>query len=412
VAVGGPSRNLAITHADFSDAEAFAAVRSFSDAPVLARVALRIIGPGRREIARASVRLAPLGRAAMVLAPRGADAAEMAGAAAVELSVGHELDDLGADDLARAARTSGRVRRVGVVGEPGGPLTRALWASRVEIVSLGDGDGAPRRIGSAEGPDAAAAEALAEADLDALVYVGRAPAKWPPALPAIIVAPDHDAGPVTILDDELRDVTAFVVGTDREMGLTQGFPPVEFGVRRAKRARITTAHLPLVSAGGDLLAAQFSAAGRTCVYLGFRPEESEWPERESFPVFIALAIGAMRSRAEAKGRLTFARVGDEPGEHLPPDVAAVRLPGGREVPRGGRLLVSGLYLAGQTPLAVNLVSERESDNRVAPEETARPVGVEATALAGRIDETDLAGVLAALGVALLAAEWLVSARRS
>jgi hypothetical protein len=107
-------------------------------------------------------------------------------------------------------------------------------------------------------------------------------------------------------------------------------------------------------------------------------------------------------------------VGESPAEHLPPRASSVRLPGGDDLPRAGRLLASGLYETDAGPLAVNLVSEKESDNTLAPAGETAPAGEAPGASAGtgpRVRETGLAGALAALGSLLLAAEWIVSASR-
>jgi hypothetical protein len=60
---------------------------------------------------------------------------------------------------------------------------------------------------------------------------------------------------------------------------------------------------------------------------------------------------------------------------------------------------------------VNLVSERESDNRLAPP-GAEPATESGSSARSAISVTDLAGALAALACVLVAAEWIVSAGRS
>ncbi len=396
ILVGEPSRNLAITHADFSEEEAFAAVRNFSSSAAEARVRLRVLGPEPREIASAGIRLQPLGRSEVILAPAGEDARALERAEAVEILLEHSADDVEADNAALAARTGPHARRVALVGVPSEPVTRALRAARVEAVSVPAG--------------------TELADVDAVVYSGEVPDQWPPERPSILIAPAKSVGPVRVLGDELRDVRGLFVNTEREGSLTRGFPPLTLGVRRAVRSRILSAHTPLITAGGETLAAQFSAGGMSHVYIGFRPEDSDdWPRRASFPVFIARALESVRPRGVptfgGKGPLGFARVGDSAARHLPPEVTTVRLPGGGELPAGAALVESGLYRAGGGSLAVNLVSSRESDNRLGRAAPAGPQEGLAPA-AARFSEKDLAGALAALALALLATEWIVSARRS
>ncbi len=391
VAVGSESTNLGIIHADFSDARAFVAIKSYAAQPVEARVSLRTLEPDSRVLASEDVRLAPLGRADVVLEPGGDAAATLAGARAVAVEISSATDDLAPDNTVFAARTSRGARRVGIVGDPGEPLLRALWAARVETVALAGG--------------------TVPEDVDALVYVSRAPPSWPPLLPTILVAPDESIGPLQILDDELRDVRGIFVGARDRATPTRGFPPGEIAVERSRRVRILGAAERLLESRGEILAALVSSEGAPVLYLGFRPEDSEWPQRASFPVFIARVLEGFGPRGDGKGRLGFARVGDVAGRHLPRGEAEALLPGGAGVPRSARLLEAGLYRAGGLPLAVNLVSELESDNRVAPKAPAS-AGAAPGAGPKTVASWDLAGLLALSALGLLAAEWLVSARRS
>lgn len=397
VAVGSESANVGVIHADFSNSHAFVAVRSFAARPVDLRVALRSVEPGPRELAAETVRLAPLGRADVVLVPVGDAASGLAAARAVAVEVSTPGDDLDADNVVFATRSSRGARVVGTVGDPGEALLRALWAARVETVTLAE-EGAPETI-----PE----------DVDALVYTSTTPASWPPPLPALIVAPGGSVGPIEVLDDELRDVGGMFAGTDARTSPTRGFPPKEIAVRRSTRVRILGGAERLLESNGEILAARVAGGGGPHFYLGFRPDDSDWPERASFPVFVSRVFGELGSRARGGGTLDFARVGDVAARHLAPGVMAARFPGGTDVPRSARLFEAGLYRAGDAPLAVGLVSETESDNRLAPpsapsaeaDTTPRPRPVSVTSWG-------FAGALAAVALALLAAEWLVSSRRS
>ena len=128
---------------------------------------------------------------------------------------------------------------------------------------------------------------------------------------------------------------------------------------------------------------------------------------------MARALEEVCPGGEGAGGLRFARVGESPARLLAPDVAAVRLPGGRDVPRGGRPLRSGLYRGDGALLAVNLVSEAESDNRPAAARALAEVGARPPAMGtDSVDGWGLAAALAAVAIALVAAEWVVSARRT
>ncbi|MHC5057376.1 MAG: hypothetical protein ACYTKD_22105 [Planctomycetota bacterium] len=399
VAVGRESANVGVIHADFSDARAFVAVRSFAAQPVEARVSLKSIGPDARELAFEEVSLAPLGRADVLLEPGRHAPAALAGARAVAVEVAAAGDDLAADDVAFAARSGGGVRTVGLVGDPGEAFLRALWAARVETVALAGG-GVPGDMSE---------------DIDALVYASEVPPSWPPPVPTILVAPEESVGPLEMLDDELRDVRAMFAGGEGRATPTRGFPPTVIAVGRARRVRILGAAEPLLESagesGGEVLAARVASGGAPVVYIGFRPEDSDWPERASFPVFVARVLEGLEPGKGEGGRLGFARVGDVAARHLPRGVREAFPPGRAEVLRSGRLLEAGLYRAGGLPLAVNLVSETESDNRPAPE--APVAATEAPRARRRATASwDLGGALAAAALALLAAEWLVSARRS
>jgi len=396
VAVGRESTNIGIIHADFSDSRAFVALRSFAERPADVRVSLSLVGPASRELASRDVRLAPLGRTDVVLAPKRDAVATLADARAVAVEISSTDDDLQADDVAFAARTGLGARRVGIVGEADEPFLRALWAARAETVALA-GDGVPEDM-----PE----------DIDALVYFGKVPPRWPPPLPAILVAPGESAGPIQVLDDELRDARGIFVGGEGRQFPTRGFPPGEIAVERATRVRVLGAVEPLMESEGELLAAGVSGGGARVVYLGFRPDDSDWPRRASFPVFVARVIEGFRSRGDGKGRLGFARVGDSAAPHLPPGVTEARLAGGAAVPRDGRLLEAGLYSAGGAHLAVGLLSDVESDNRFAPPSPPSETEAEFGLSRRGVSAWDLAGALASAALVLLAAEWLVSSRRS
>jgi len=396
VAVGRESTNIGIIHADFSDSRAFVALRSFAERPADVRVALKAVDPASRELAAEEVELAPLGRADVILVPKGDAAATLSGATAVAVEISSPGDDLKTDDVAFAARTGLGARRVGIVGEADEPFLRALWAARVETVALA-GNGVPEDM-----PE----------DIDALLYFGTVPPNWPPPLPAILVAPGESTGPIQVLDDELRDVRGIFAGGEGRASPTRGFPPGGIAVERATRVRMLGAAEPLMESEGELLAAGVSGGGARVVYMGFRPEDSDWPRRASFPVFVARVIEGFGSRGNRKGRLGFARVGDSAAPHLPPGVTEARLAGGTAVPRDGRLLEAGLYRAGDAHLAVGLLSDVESDNRLAPPSPPSETEAESGLPRRGVSAWDLAGALACAALALLAAEWLVSSRRS
>ena len=399
VPVGEPGRNLAMTHADFSATEVFVSLRSFSDAEVTADLSLGLAGETRGPLAEArGVRVPAGGNLGVVMVPERANAGALASADALELSLDVN-DDLQVDNTVRAARMPGGARRVGVVGRPSEALARALWAAHAEAVAV--------------------EEYTPESGLDMLVYVGETPRRMP-LIPALFVAPRGQVGPVRLLSDELRGVKGIYVETeepaegvaDAGASLVRGFPPVEVAVGRASRARIFGPHRPALVAGNEVLAATFTEAGVRYVYLGFRPEDSDWPSRASFPVFVARVLASVR--AGPQGPLAFARTGDVPAAILGPGVGElVNERTGRRVPGDLPVWESGLYRAGGRALAVNLLSERESDNRLAPW-TGSPPDAAAVrdASARRVTPHELAGLLSAVATALLAVEWLVSARRS
>ena len=421
VPVGRPSRNVAVTHADFSRTEAFCAIRNFSARDVEARVSLGVrAGERAAVVAGRRTSLPAGGRAAIVFAPSGEELSAYAAADAVFVAAEHVADDLAADDTAWGARSHSGAERVALVGETSEPLSRALRAARAETVSLTGAPGAPFD------------------DIDLVIYSGAVPDDWPPAGPVVLVAPERSVGPVRLLGEEVRDVKAhFSRAAGAAAGaseLVRGFPPVELRVRRAAKARILSARDPLlVSAGdGEVLAAAVHDGGgegsRRHVYLGFRPEDSDWPQRASFPVFVRRLLESTASGEAKRGDFRFARVGESAAGHLPPGARTVVLPGGTERPPEARLVAAGLYSVrsakgprgdGRGLLAVNLVSEAESDNRLAGERTtgtkepaaSPPAGKEALP-ARRVTARDLAGAAAAIGLVLLAAEWLVTARRT
>jgi hypothetical protein len=270
-------------------------------------------------------------------------------------------------------------------------------------------------------------------------FVRTAPARLPP-VPSLLVRPPGVVGPVRPTGGVVRDAKGLLVGSDGS--LLAGFPPVEIALAEAAAIAILAPSRPFVVSGRDGVASTFREEGVTHAVLGFMPEDSDWPRRATFPAFVArLLETAGGSQARGMG---FSRAGDAP-RRPPAGEAGLRteeggkktatswpssvfgppssfLPGapvfretatGRALAPGLPCMRSGLYVAGASAVAVNLVSEAESDNRPAP---APPDVVAVAAAPARgpkgVAATSFDAALALAALAFLAAEWLVSARRT
>jgi hypothetical protein len=400
VPVGAPSRNLAFVRAEFGPDRAFSALRNYGARDVTTVVAMRVIDPmAPGDCARQTVTVRALGRADLVLVPAGP---EYAAARTVRIAHAHADDDLDVDDAVFATRLPPPARRVRVVGEASEPLVRALRAAGAEIVYARD--------------DAAGTD---DADLD--VFAGVTPRVWPSATFSVVVNPPQSFGTVELLERELVDVAASFVSGAPDGSPIAGFPAAAtVRVERASRVRFFGAHEPLMVGGGEALVAILRDGPTPHVYVGFDPAASDWPVQSSFPVFVARVLEAAGGEGVVGGRLAFARVGGAAADVVPLNVTALAGPRGVESTPQARLELAGLYAMrtradrdGSAPLAVNLVSERESDNTLAPPESAPAAGDGGglAAVRGRFESSGLSGALCAAALALCLAEWVLGARR-
>lgn len=157
-------------------------------------------------------------------------------------------------------------------------------------------------------------------------------------------------------------------------------------VREAKALGGNGPHSALVRGGTTTLLADASTPGRAATVVAFDPRESDWPLKASFVLFVRNVVEWARLH-RTQGAAGPARTGEPLRIAVPPEVTSVRVEGpglsGADVPvRGGFAVVpapsrAGLYRArwseprpGGARLAVNLLSERESDL------TQRPVAVD------------------------------------
>jgi hypothetical protein len=191
-------------------------------------------------------------------------------------------------------------------------------------------------------------------------------------------------------------------------------------VQKAAKLTVPPVAVPVVESREGPLVIAYERGRTRAVVVAFRPLESDWPLRLSFPLFLANAIEWLRGVSAAEGLpgapLRFVLGPDEREITVSaPDGRSVKLEGtpGSEVVFG-ETSRAGLYTAsraaGDTRVALNLMSVRESAGLVAAElKLASGKSVAGTAPALPPERWWRWFALAALAFLLL--EWFVYHRR-
>jgi len=130
-------------------------------------------------------------------------------------------------------------------------------------------------------------------------------------------------------------------------------------VKRLARANLPGKAEILARVGTQPAIARWRTPAGNILFLGFRLEESNWPLTPSFPIFWANVVSLVKGTAESEGRweLTGRRIQLD-------DVTKVVAPD-RSVTVGRSFVpwLTGFHQAGRLTIPVNLLDERESDNR-------------------------------------------------
>ena len=176
---------------------------------------------------------------------------------------------------------------------------------------------------------------------------------------------------------------------------------------------------PLIAAGAH--------DGRQIVNVGFDLSNSDWPLRVSFPIFLANTIDWLTAGSGLGPSSIDTPTGSVAAVTVPPGLSSVTLtgPNGKDSvvatpATGGTVLFNNTDRAGiyrihgsgfESQMAVNLLSQTESDLRVKDHpELARSGAGSASGPARRI-RNDLWPMIASVALGLLALEWLLYHRR-
>jgi hypothetical protein len=203
------------------------------------------------------------------------------------------------------------------------------------------------------------------------------------------------------------------------------------GVQLAKARSVQTSgpNQALLHAGATTIASDISTPERTGTLLAFDVQDSNWPLKASFVLFLRNVVELSRAH-RAHGALESARTGETLRLRVPADVSRVSLeqPGGTSVDvsaRDGLAILpdtyrTGFYHAswqgkrpGSVLFATNLLSEAESDLRP---HALRREGRELRASAGRDVPrgfSDLSWLFALLALSFMALDvwWLTRSQR-
>lgn len=211
-----------------------------------------------------------------------------------------------------------------------------------------------------------------------------------------------------------------VVDWNRRHPVTRNLDLSETAIKASPRLKLPGYAQPLADAAETPLIFAWEKGRTRAVVVAFKLEETDWPWRLSFPLFVSNALEWLRWDDTARPR-----PGDPLRVRLPEGQtkAEVAPPGGSaravEGPAGGEAVFggterAGLYTvrtsAGTTAVALNLFDPHESRGAVAPEIR---MGKDRSARAGGVAAPQrpywrwfVAGVLV-----LLVAEWMVYHRR-
>ncbi len=412
VTVGRPLDNVAIVRTDVRAArqagsegdtvQAFALVANFG-----AR-AREVFVTARREhqtevLASRRIRLEPGRREAMTLSfPLGVE--DIGSGLLIEVE---PRDAMPLDDIAYGRIPSGSVLPVFLVARGDAPwVRRALQAD-------------PSVVLTALTPD----EPLRPTDGALVVFHGLCPSALPPRNDVVVFAPppgrcaDVTVGPAI----DAPEITSYVNTDARFRFLTMD------GVHlvRATPLALGPRSNELLRSGEHTLVADVSTPDRAVTLVGIDPDDSDWPLRASFVLFIRNLEEVARAH-RARLALGGGRAGEPLRVGVPPGVRVVDVAGPSgprrvNVTSGTAVLGeterTGLYrvrwAGGETLVPVNLVSDAESNLR-RPRVRVQPGPNSAAPTSVIRPHEELAPWLALVAAALLLANllWLTRRERS
>jgi hypothetical protein len=377
IGFGGPSRNVAITACQADDRNWLLAVRNCSPAP--ASAVIRTPDGDRTADLAPDETLTISGT--IMLAPD-----------TLDFSISSESDDRPIDNAALLVRVD--APRVFIRGTCRSAdrhgWRKAFQAAGAEILEDDPAAARPGDLALFIGAPPLAREARARVRT-AILYV-----KPPPGT--------YD---LWTFDRDL--VNADRVAVNRKVAILDN---IDFaGIRLPAAQSIKAPGMtPWLRQDRDVLAGSSSDRGAFDAVLAFDPEDTNWVDQKSFPVFATRLLEASRGRRPLC-RYDALVTGDRGADWglLSPETM-LRGPGGVAVRAGERLERPGVYetaVSGMR-LAVNAIHPEESMKGVTRESPPPDVDLPAGL---RTRRTELAPWLAALALACFAAEWVLTGRR-
>jgi len=395
VPIGGTPRNAAITALDVRAPvraddpwTVFANVELFGDSPASVPVELYVDG-GLKAVKRVELAPGP-GKAVLFEIPRSEPEI-------VEVRLGWD-DDLAADN--RALYAARRKKPRVLVATAGNFFLERAVAAQPGVEALSARDFA----------------SLAPAEDDVVILDGESPASLPEGRYLLLGAVPPWEG--FRAEGDMKEPG--IVDWDRRHPVARHIDFLGLYIQKAVRLAAPPVAVPLVESRDAPLIVAYERGKTRAVVVAFRPLESDWPLRLSFPLFVANALEWLRGASAAAGSpgapLRFVLGADEREIAVAaPDGRRVKLEGtpGSEVVFG-ETARAGLYTAvraaGETRVALNLMNALESAGRVAPElRLASGKSVSGAALARPPERWWRGFALAALALLLL--EWFVYHRR-
>lgn len=380
-----PSANLGITRFDISPNKVFLSIKNYSTQVMNAELKLSVIESKQYLIDKQSVTISKESSVDVIMRPNVEFIQAMAEASVLHLELINPDDDLATDNHIYSTRINRLARRVAVFGKKNNAVFRALRAAGAEPIFSSNIE-------------------LTEMQLDAAVFIGTTPTHLRPNLPTLVIAPEANFGTVS-LGSSLQNQVITHVQDVYPTSPSKNFGPLEFS-STSTRTISSPGLLNIFESNMGVVGGEIKLNNAPCIVLGFNPEDTSWIRSPSFPVFITRVLEVFGSQKQDGGTLEFISVGEKPAKLLSWGSGNLRDANNNPIEREIQILRTGLYRHNTGKLAVNLLNEHESDNRIAKQQKE---GGRAQELLAQKDTQQnwLSPFFAGLALMFLIAEYIV-----
>jgi len=284
ISTGGPSRNVGIVsfHIDEKAGSLFTSIGNFSDDE--RKPSLKLVLDGSATASR-NITLRPNECKPVVFQQ------DLAEAHTVELILS-PVDELSADNTVRAILEREDTFAVAFAGKPDSLIQKALSAAVAEVVMV--------------------APSVDTSDFRLTVYNEVLPV-GPFSPHVVLISPPSGIAAVTV-GGQLKVAQPVVTRPDHWLMRHASFDGVT--IEKAVELRVPDRFTRLVESEGHPLIVASGENRRSQVILAFRPSDSNWPLKASFPIFWVNALNNAINEDTASKRWSFSPTEKHPGVNL------------------------------------------------------------------------------------------------